>query len=189
MGNLSESQIIEGLINSDDRVINYLYKAYFPMVKFIVNQHHGTYQQSVDIFHESVIVLLMKVRNPDFHLNCAVKTYLYAIARNLWYQQIERHNRHVPFHEKEEMLASEEKGPYEDEMFLRQRIYQRQFLRLSEGCQKLIRLFLEGISFTLITREMGFKSKKYTIKRKYECIKKLHGLVKSDPEFEDQWSD
>jgi RNA polymerase sigma factor (sigma-70 family) len=187
MGNFTEAQIIEGLHKGDEKVIKYLYQSYFPMVKFIVGQQHGTYEQSVEIFHESVLVLLMKLQRPEFRLQCAVKTYLFAVAKNLWLQNLERRSRHIPFQDKEDQIAHEEETPYEDDSFLKQRILQRQFLRLPPRCQRLIHLFLKGLSFDDLTREMGFKSKKYTIKRKYECMKKLQELVASDPEYEDAW--
>lgn len=76
----SEKDIIQSIINQDERSLHILYQKYHPQIfGFIfkkIPQKHIAEEITQDIF----IQFLEGLR--DFRFECSIKTFLYAIARN-----------------------------------------------------------------------------------------------------------
>ena len=83
----------------------------------------------------------------------------------------------------DEFIVLEDKIGYEEELQLRKRIYQKNYLQLTEKCQKILYMFMERVPFEKIAREMGYKSTGYAIKRKFECFRSLITRIRNDPEY------
>jgi DNA-directed RNA polymerase specialized sigma24 family protein len=84
MQKISDNILIEQLKKEDNTSFELLYQMVFPSVKHYITQHQGKVEDAEDIFQEAVIVLLQKVRTPNFVLTASLKTYLFAIAKNSW---------------------------------------------------------------------------------------------------------
>jgi len=179
----TEAQLIEGIKERDNEVLKFIYKQYYPMIRFLITTNNGTAHDASDIFHESLIVLYLKLSSMGFELDCAVRTYLYAVSKNLWLQHLELRRRHISITEKEDLLASEKQSFYDDEKLTRKRIYLRQFRTLSDNCRKIIEMLLKGADHRKIMSAFKYSSKQYAIKRKYECLKTLHQRILDDPEY------
>src|SRR5688572_17798720 len=94
MQTLPDDLILEQLRIGHNAAFQLLYKFYFPSIDSYVRQNMGNKEDAEDIFQEAIMVLLQKVRQPDFALTSALKTYLYAIAKNLWLKRL-RSNRRI----------------------------------------------------------------------------------------------
>jgi RNA polymerase sigma factor (sigma-70 family) len=85
---ISDNTLLDKLKAEDNSSFELLYKFYFPTVASYIKQNLGSNQDAEDIFQEAIIVLLQKVRKTDFVLTSSLKTYLYAIAKNLWLKRL-----------------------------------------------------------------------------------------------------
>jgi RNA polymerase sigma factor (sigma-70 family) len=85
---ISDNTLFDKLKAEDNSSFELLYKFYFPSVSSYIKQNLGSNQDAEDIFQEAIIVLLQKVRQADFVLTSSLKTYLYAIAKNLWLKRL-----------------------------------------------------------------------------------------------------
>jgi hypothetical protein len=65
----------------------------------------------------------------------------------------------------------------------RYRLFQQHFLRLSEDCKKVLRLFMNKVPLKEIAEIMGFKTEKYAKTRKFMCKEKLKNAIINDPNF------
>ena len=101
----------------------------------------------------------------------------------MWLQKLNRGRLILHMAQPAANIAADETELYDVEKKLKKRIFQRNFLLLSENCQKILMMFIEDKSFEEIADEMGFKNRQYAIKRKYECTKTLYERIQSDPEF------
>src|SRR6476620_4948451 len=63
------------------------------MVQTLVINNNGTADDAADIFQESMIVLFEKAKNPEFELNCQIKTYLYSVCKRLWLKRLQQMQR------------------------------------------------------------------------------------------------
>lgn len=185
MAGKKDNRLIEGIRKQDERIITEMYTQFFPSVRHYIYRNNGSAEDARDIFHDALLVLLDKVEKDTLTLNCSLKTYVYAICRNLWLKKITAHKvEHVNYGDIEDTLAGANLISHEiydiNRAYL---LYQKQFALLSPTCRKLIQYFLEGHSYQEISKLMKYDSESYARKRKYRCIKLLIKRIKSDPDY------
>jgi RNA polymerase sigma factor (sigma-70 family) len=183
MMHYSDTAIIEGIRMRDRGILGYTYAHYYPMVRYFIIRNHGCDMDAQDIFQEAIVAIYEKTRKKKIVLHCSFKTYLYSVCRHLWLQSMDRSNLFIPVDDLDEFLVLEDKIGYEEELQLRKRIYQRNFLQLSDKCQRILYMYMERVPFEKITQEMSYKSVQYTIKRKFECFKSLITRIRNDSEY------
>jgi len=179
----SDFAIIEGLRLHSDYIIKYVYKEFFPSIRYLIKTNAGLEEDAEDIFQEALYIILRKIQEDDFELSSSFLTYLYSISKNLWLQRLKR--KRLVEHNQDELVryfssphASTEKFIEEEEKY---GVFVRQFENLSEDCKKLLRLFLGKMSLKEIADEMGYKSEFYAKTKKYLCKEALKRMVENDP--------
>jgi RNA polymerase sigma factor (sigma-70 family) len=177
--------LIEGIKNQNDKVIAELYDQFFPSVRHYIYRNNGNTEDARDIFNDAVIVVFEKARDNTLKLNCSLKTYIYAICRNLWFKKLKADKGEMINYEEVEdtllcaSLAEEDLFNIDEARML----YQKHLVRMSETCRRLLTYFLEGRSFREISAEMNFENENYARKRKYRCVKLLVKRIMSDPDY------
>ena len=180
----SDEAILEGLRLRSDYIINFTYKEFYPLIKFLVTDNGGREEDAEDIFQDGIVTLYNKIILNQLELNSSFKTYMYSVCRNLWLQKLNKRkfifNKLKDVEEyidiPEDML--QEAGIEETEM---QRIIHMHFLSLPEECQKVLKLFIQKVPSREIAGIMGFKTDNYAKTRKYLCKQDLKKRVADDP--------
>ena len=88
MPTLTENTLLDQLKNEQNTSFELLYRLYYPTVAAYVTRNSGNTADADDIFQETIMILLQQVRKADFVLTSSLKTYLVAIARNLWLNRL-----------------------------------------------------------------------------------------------------
>ena len=180
----SDEAVIEGLRLRSYYIINFIYKDFFPLIKFLVTENGGTEEDAEDIFQDGIIIIYNKISLNQLVLTSSFKTYMYSVCRNLWLQKL---NKRKAIFDKltdlEEYIdlpkdMLQEASTEESELH---RIIQIHFLSLADDCQKLLRLFTKNISLREITSILGYKTEKYAKTRKYLCKEELKRRIANDP--------
>jgi RNA polymerase sigma factor (sigma-70 family) len=174
--------IIEGMRRNDKDVLKYVYKQYLPMVRYFIIRNQGSEEDAEDIFQEAIVAVCQRVKRKNLALDCAFKTYFYSVVRHMWLQYLERNKINYEFSDMDEFLMLEDQELYDD-FQTKKAIFQRRFLDLTELCQKVLMMVVEGTPYEEIALTLGYKGKQYAIKRKYECMKSLINRVINDPEY------
>lgn len=180
----SDEAILEGLRLRSDYIINFIYKEYFPLIKFLVTENGGMSEDAEDIFQDGIIIIYNKISLNQLTLTSSFKTYMYSVCRNLWLQKLSK--RKAIFDkltDVEEFIdlpndILQETSAAEIEMH---RIIQIHFLSLPEDCQKVLKLFIKNIPLREIAGIMGFKTENYAKTRKYLCKQELKKRIADDP--------
>jgi len=175
--------VIEGIKTSDTEVLQYIYKKYYPTIKFFVIKNSGTNEDAKDVFQESLILIYNKVKRGTFDLNCAFRTYLYSVCRIIWLRLLEKRDVHVNLTDNQVFVQLNDslEEVYEEQE--RYRLYQKHFKMLSKDCQEILTLFLQKMSIRDIAHKMSISSEKYLKKRKYECKENLVKRIQNDPNY------
>ena len=148
-------------------------------------EREGVPGDAKDIFHEALLVTYQKVSQPGFCLSCQLSTYIFAVARRLWLKKL-RGERPLALQTVGMVDDIEEEGIEElVRRMKRFKLYEDKFAQLSEGCRKLLQLFLQGTPAEVIRQQFGYSSISYTRKRKCQCKAKLIKLVMEAPEYKD----
>ena len=118
-------------------------------------------------------------------LTSSFKTFLYSICRNLWLQRLDRKLFSYEFMENENLTDMQDSIQFEmrDAENEKYRLFQKHFLKLSEDCKKILKLFMNKVPLREIAEIMGFKTEKYAKTRKFMCKEKLKNAIFNDPNY------
>jgi len=191
MAGKDDKIFIEGIKKQNEKVIAEIYNRYFPSVRQFIFKNNGSSEDARDIFNDAVIVIMEKIRDNTLDLRCSLKTYLYAISKNLWLKKMGGEKLEtISYEEIEGTLACAEQ--IEEELINVNRaglLYQKHLARMSLTCRRLLEYFLEGRSYREITELMHYENESYARKRKYRCIKILVRRIKADPDYKNIYDD
>lgn len=88
--NLTDSQIVNGLLQQEDAVINYLYKEIGPKVKQYIMSVGGSGEEANDIFQDGIVAAYVNIKSGKYQLSANTKftTYLIQICKYKWYDML-----------------------------------------------------------------------------------------------------
>jgi len=183
MQTLTDDLLLQQLKTEDEASFRLLYTFYFPSVASYIKQNRGNNEDAEDIFQEAVIVLLQKVRHPDFVLTSALKTYLYAIAKNLWLKRLRTHklisvgewdNHQI---ESETFLfESEPEKSNEEKMSL-------WLKKITDHCMQILKaIFYYQEPMDSLMKRMGWKNRHTAANQQYKCIQQIRKVKQKEEE-------
>jgi len=181
----SDEALVNGLRQNRDSCIKYVYREFFPVIRSIVERNSGNHQDAEDILQDGLMVLIKRIQNPTFTLSCRLKTYFYAICKNIWLQRLDRKYRLLyqadfEVHENSEAYSNDEMMPDEEDLE-KIRLYQQHFFTLPEECQTLLKLFFRKVPLKEIAVILRLKDENYAKTRKYMCKNMLRKKILNDP--------
>ena len=179
-------ELLNGIRRNDKKILESIYKECFPTIRYLVVVNNGNVHDAKDIYQEGILIIYQKSKNDDFKITCAFKTYLYSVCRLLWLKHLDEI--------KQNKLTLIEDEPFKDfyeniqldyEKNEKYQLYRKCFLTLSKDCQRVLELYFGNVSLKTISRIMGYKSEKYTKKRKYQCKLSLIKKIKINSKFKE----
>ncbi len=176
--------ILDGVKNSENEILRYVYQKYYPEIRFFVIRNSGTDEDAKDVFQEALIVIYKKLKNEKLELRCSFKTYLYSVSRIVWLRSLENRKIHTSELSENQIhieLDDGLEGMLEEQ--IRYKLYQKHFLSLHVDCQEILKLFLKKVPMREIQSRMNLKSEKYVKKRKYQCKEILVKRIQNDPNY------
>jgi len=155
-----------------------LYKEYFRMVEYFITKNSGSQADAEDVFQDAMIVIFDKSREEGFDLSCALSTFVYSVARNLWLKRLRSTKRQINIADCEDYLnvPLEEDTSEED-------INQLDKIRaaietLGENCRRILVLFYyQRMNMQQIAVELGYTSPENAKNQKYKCLQQLKTRV------------
>lgn len=187
MGPFSDSTIIDGIIKKRRAVIHFMYKDYFPLILALVEKNSGTFQDAEDIFQDGLVAIYLRCRDRELLLNCTLRSYFYAVCRNLWLQRLERkykvlYNSDLVLKECDETYNVKDNLVREQKL-ARHRIFWKHFRELPEDCQKVLMMYMDKVPFRQVASKLGFTDEHSAKMRKYLCKKLIRRRIIQDPEY------
>lgn len=177
---ITDQAIIQGIIVGDNRIINRIYKLYYPAIARMIINNNGSDDEAKDIFQESVMVLYNKVTQQKFELNSKLSTFLYAVSRRLWLKQLTRGGNVTNsadisdfediLHVEDDIEKHQEKENKFDQMNLA-------LQNLGEPCKTLIKdFYIKNLSMKDIQEKFGYTNTDNAKTQKYKCLQRLKKL-------------
>lgn len=171
---ISDQTLLVALKNEDNASFNLLYKSYLPSIKVYIVSNFGNKEDAEDIFQEAIIVLLKKVREDDFELTSSLKTYLFAIAKNLWLKRL-RDSKRITVDDFEKHLRESEAFEYEiiNESSREEKLH-HWMAKITENCQRILKaIFFYKEPMGSLMQKMGWKNKHTAANQQYKCIQQV----------------
>lgn len=182
MKEYTDNEIIECLRNRQSYVVRYLSEKYMPMIRLMVSQKGGSFEDSKDIFQDGLMIMLEKIDNRDFALTCKFKTFLYCVCENLWKMVLVKRqaannylvHKNDSDHEKD-FTELMDKSVYED-------LFWEVFETLDESSKKILKLYWQEVPPQEIADRIGF-TYGYVRKKKSEAQAELTERIKKHPDY------
>ena len=93
LGKYSDETIIQKIKSGDEKILIYLYKDYFKLIKNFILKNSGEEDQVDDILQETIIALWRNVQKPSFLLHSKFSTYVLAITKNIWFKELKKKSK------------------------------------------------------------------------------------------------
>lgn len=189
MSTKKDTEILQGFIEGDSRVLREMYSKHFPEVKSYIVRNSGTATDASDIFQDALVLTYQKLKSGSLRLECSLATYIFAVSRNMWMNSLRKRKKKVTIDKSPDISVNLEKSIFaEMELQEQKALYQKYFLKLGDRCQELLQHFFLGKKMQEISALMGY-SLAYTRKKKFECKKRLLEMIERDPIFVELSSD
>ena len=177
----TSSDIIIDLKGESNQAFGALYKNYFGLVSRFITNNNGTNHDAEDIFQDTMIALVAKLRQDDFVLEASVKTYIMAIAKNLWFKKLRAANRETEFTDihdnkfyEEISLAIEQEKTYWDKL-------QNYIHQITEHCKGLIHdMFFKNKPIEQIQKDYGYSTKHNAQNQKHKCVEQIRKVKEQE---------
>jgi len=177
----ANSDILIDLKGENNHAFGELYKNYFSMVSRFVNNNNGTNDDAQDIFQDTMLVLIEKLRQDNFELTASLKTYVMAIAKHLWLNRLKITSRQTEFtiHNDNQFyeeidLSIENEKTYWDKL-------QNYMTFISSHCNRLIHdMFFMNKGIEQIQEDYGYSTIHNAQNQKHKCIEQIRKVKEKD---------
>lgn len=167
-----EKEIIDGIRNNDTEQIKKFYRKQYSILSRWVIKNSGLKEDVDDIIQEGFLILIRKLKDENFKLECALSTYMFSICKHLWFQELRYRSK---------MLASDFEcfNDLADDPSLKQledkklSIYLNHLTKLEPKCRDLFLLCCQKKSLFEIMEILGFKNEQAVSDKKKNCRRKL----------------
>jgi RNA polymerase sigma factor (sigma-70 family) len=170
-------------MSSETFTLEKLYKEHFQTVNKFIQKNSGTKQDAEDIFQDTLIVLIEKLKKDDFKLTASLKTYIVAIAKNLWFKKLRDNRINVTgesFENLSEKFYSEIETSIENEKTYWDKL-SMYMSNVSDHCKKILDMFyFERKTIEEIQTHFGYTTKHNAQNQKYKCVEQLKSVKEKD---------
>jgi len=181
MNDASRIEMIKSKDRSQrSRALEDIYVSYYAVFEKFVLSRNGNKEEAKDVFQDGITVLYTKIMDEKFRGESKIKTYLFSICRNLYFQHIKKKQKEnlMKQNQKTTEVHPETNVAQKDKVFA---VFQV-FNTLGKDCQKILELFyFEKLSMSEIAAEFGYKGEQSAKNKKSRCLKKLRSLIEAEP--------
>ena len=168
---MSDPEIVEAIRSGRDHAAFVALYNHLPTVAHLVRQNSGSKDDAKDLFQDALVIFHRKVRNGDLTLTASISTFLFAICRNLWREELRRRNRTLTNWK----LEAEADEPADlTALLAREGEYsaaEKALKSLGEKCLDVLqRFYVLHEPLQAIAKTLGFAGVGAAKTRKYKCL-------------------
>ena len=182
---LLDKQILEDIVSGERRRVNdvfrHLYQKHYQGILKFITSNRGSENDATDTFQNALLILYDQIRRSKFKGNSSVKTYLFAICKNLWLKELAKKHHENSSLEQMPLLVADGQGAEEKINFSTKKLTLSYLLeQLDESCREVLTdFYFRGLSIKEIATKYSLTNEDSAKNKKYRCMKRLMDLVKS----------
>lgn len=187
---MNENDWIEKIKSGDKQSFEELYIAYRKeFIVWVTSVYRLNLNDAQDIYQQSVVLLYENIVNNKLsELTSKIKTYLFAIGKNLMHENNRKNARYLGLSEISEDDPIEEELEVDENYGFRLSAVRDALQKLGDPCKRLLELhYFYNKSMEEISLELNYKNKDTTKNLKYKCMIRLrkiyHSEVKAKPKL------
>jgi RNA polymerase sigma factor (sigma-70 family) len=171
------------------RAIGLLYDRYADDVAALIVRMGGSSADGEDVFQEVVLAFVGTVQQDTYRAEAGVRTFLHALARHKWYNELRRRGRAQQRNALFE--ASRDELPESATRLLEHKEatagLHGVLERIGASCKELLLGFYYGQrSMQELSRQLGLENEQVARNKKSRCLKKLTGMLEAEPALKQQ---
>lgn len=180
---MSDNHIIAQIRKGGQEELGMIYEEHrSEFLNWITKAFHCSADDSKDIYQLSILIFYDNVRSGKLeHLVSSIKTYLFAIGKNVAKENMRKARRNIPINQEKwlkEYLIDEPDTSGEADRFS---IAKKALQNLGQPCQKLIELFYyEKKTMEDIRSIMNYKNAETAKNQKCKCMARLRKLFEEE---------
>jgi len=182
----SDRELVESLQSGSrvDDCVREIYRNHFDQLSWFVLNNNGNRQDAEDLFQEVVVSFIDAVQKAKFRGESSVRTFLYALNKHAWLNELKRRGRAM----KREIKFDREYGKEEMDVshYIADQEAKRMVMRvveqLGDACKKILVLFYyENLSMKDILEKTEYETEQVVRNKKYKCLKQLEQKLNENP--------
>ncbi|MCP9764694.1 RNA polymerase sigma factor [Lacihabitans soyangensis] len=181
-----ENDIIEKIKNNIEinACLKYLYKEYYGFLERMVLNNSGSKEDAEDVIQEVFLAVLQIIQNDKFKGESSLKSFLYAVAKNIWLVKIKKQKA-----EHKRLNIWIEENP-EFDADINDQIKKNEALELISDvlgslgtvCKDILsRFYYENLSLKEILPFTEFENEQVLRNKKSKCMKALTEKLEQKP--------
>ncbi len=171
-----DADVVNQLRESQPCAFDLLYTTYYPSIEKYILSNQGAREDAQDIFQEALLILHKNIAREDFQLTSSLKTYLYAISKNLWLKTLRQRKLMTSLEnqESDDPTQSAYVDQPQDNDDRTTHFVQQLLARIPLHCQKIIRyVFYQNEPVDKVALKMGYNNPHTASNIKYKCIQQI----------------
>lgn len=177
-----DENLLQGLRDNDDAAFKYLYQTSFITIHSIATNSSRNREDGEDLYNDGIIVLLDRIKKPDFVLNGKIEGLLYAICKKMNSNSLRKEKSKQNYLNGNFDDSHEEYLDEKMDRSLYRSIFRDSLKKLKQDCQKIINKYLEELSLENIAEDLGL-TPMYVQKRKRYCQQALLNHIAANSEY------
>lgn len=172
--------IIGQLKEGQPCAFNLLYRTYYPVIEKFILANSGSIDDARDIFQDTMIIFNRNL-SAGLQLTSSLKTYLYAISKNLWLKTLRDRGPTNSFELDEHDLPERAREAYDEKEKADALFHEVNELiaRMPLHCQKIVQyVYYDNVPVDEMAKKMGYTNAHTASNAKYKClqqVKKVEG--------------
>lgn len=187
--NIKDQEIIQQLRLTDiNTPLHTLYRTYFGEVTKLITYNGGDEDDAADIFQETILVFVEMVKTNRYRGESTIKTFLYAVAKNLWNKELRtrsrRFNREVKYSSGEEQISTGADNSIlnKDMQCTLDNIYKQ----IGETCREILKgFYYEELSMKELLNRFKYENEQVLRNKKSICMKKIKAVLQENKHLTD----
>lgn len=164
--------------------ITYIYARHYNGIERYIIRNSGSSFDAEDIFQETLMVTIKAIQGDRFRADSSLKSYVFAIAKNLWISELRKRKSSS---KREEVYSGDQEAQTES---INNKLIKSENLKLvlalfdsmGEKCKQILLLFYyQDMSMKEIMEKENYASEQVVRNKKYKCLKALTDRIKTDP--------
>lgn len=179
----TEQQTLAELAAGQRGAAEKVYRQHYPTITSWIKNNGGSENDASDVFQEAIVILYEKSQYEDFRLTCKIGTYLFAIAKHLWYKKVQASQRQPVLLPDNAGIEEGADWAYEDDIKVQKERelhfeqLQVAMEQLGEPCRSLLKAFYHhDKSMQEIAADFGYTNPDNAKTQKYKCLTRLRKI-------------
>lgn len=187
--NTQEKEIIRQLTMTDiNAPLQWLYRNYYKEVTKMVTFNGGDENDAADIFQEAILVFVEMVKTNRYRGESSIKTFLYAVARNLWNKEIRtrsrRANREIKYSKDENGEEFELRDVFFDKEM--QQTLENLYKKIGNTCRDILKgFYYDDLSMKELLQKFNYENEQVLRNKKSMCMKKIKTVLQENKSLTD----